>query len=91
MTAWPANPPEDALAIPESAERHRLEVILDGGGQVADVRLDGESIWPIWFKLEWKGDGQISAKARGVRLSTRQGDQITVHVQAAHVEDVGTR
>jgi hypothetical protein len=83
MTAWPAKPPRDALAMPEGAERHRLTVTLDRDGQVADVELDGESVWPGWFKLEWKGDGQLSAKARGVRLSTRAGDEITIRVRQA--------
>ena len=68
------------MAIPEGAERHRLDVLLDAAGQVADVRLDGESIWPTWFKLEWNGNGQVSAKAGGLRLSTRAGDEITVRV-----------
>ena len=89
MTEWPTKRPDDALAVPEGAERHRLEVLLDAAGQglhgspsltVADVRLDGESIWPSWFKLEWKGDGQISAKAGGLRLATRAGDQIVVRM-----------
>jgi hypothetical protein len=80
MTAWPARQPDDALAIPEGAERHRLEVLLDAAGRVADVRLDDRSIWPGWFKLEWKGNGQISAKAGGLRLSTRAGDRITIRV-----------
>lgn len=78
MTAWPETPSDDTLAIPEGAERHRLEVILEAGGSVSDVRLDGDSIWPCWFKLEWKGNGQVSAKAGGVRLSTRSGDEIVI-------------
>lgn len=48
-------------------------------GKVADLRLDGESVWPTWFKVEWKGDGELSAKVHGVRLSTRHGDAITIH------------
>ena len=83
MTAWPAQPDDDTLAVPEAAERHRLEVLLDAAGQVTDVRLDGASIWPTWFKLEWKGNGQVSAKANGVRLSTRFGDEITVRMPGA--------
>lgn len=78
--SWPTARPDDALAIPDGAERHQLEVDLDADGQVCDVRLDGTSIWPTWFKLEWKGDGQVSAKAGGQRLSTRAGDRITVRV-----------
>lgn len=80
MVTWPTNTPDDALATPEGAERHHLDVLLDATGSVADVRLDGASIWPTWFKLEWKGDGQVSAKAGGLRLSTRAGDRITVRV-----------
>lgn len=83
MIAWPAKPSDDTLAIPEGAQRHRLDVSLDATGQVTDVQLDGESIWPTWFKVEWKGDGQVSAKANGVRLSTRAGDQITIRVPSA--------
>ncbi|MFN8524323.1 MAG: hypothetical protein U0821_14585 [Chloroflexota bacterium] len=40
--------------------------------------LDGDSVWPGWFKIEWKGDGQLSAKVGGVRLSTRAGDDIVI-------------
>jgi hypothetical protein len=59
-------------------EAHHLDVYLDGA-EPTDVRLDGESVWPVWFKLEWKGSGEMSAKVRGVRLSTRLGDRISVH------------
>ena len=55
----------------------RLEVDL-AKGEVKDVRLDGESIWPIWFKIEWKGNGEVSAKVQGARLSTRNGDLIAI-------------
>ena len=78
--SWPAERPDDALATPDGAGRHVLDVELDGKGQVSDVRLDGESIWPSWFKLEWKGDGQVSAKAGGLRLSSRAGDRISVRM-----------
>jgi len=63
-------------------ESHRLDVYLDGADPT-DVRLDGESVWPVWFKLEWKGSGEMSAKVRGVRLSTRLGDRIAVHTADA--------
>jgi hypothetical protein len=53
-----------------------LEVRLTPDGSLADVLLDGESLWPIWFKVEWKGNGQLSAKIAGNRLSTREGDEI---------------
>ena len=59
-------------------EPHQLDVYLNGA-EPTDVRLDGESVWPVWFKLEWKGSGEMSAKVRGVRLSTRLGDRISVH------------
>jgi hypothetical protein len=53
-----------------------LEVCLAPDGQFEDVLLDGKSLWPIWFKVEWKGNGQLSAKIAGRRLSTREGDRI---------------
>ena len=81
--SWPTERPDETLAIPAGAERHHLDVELDGLGQVADVQLDGKSIWPTWFKLEWKGNGQVSAKAGGLRLSTRAGDRITVRVPSS--------
>jgi hypothetical protein len=55
----------------------RLEVYLVDG-EVRDVRLDGESLWPTWFKIEWKETGQRSAKIRGERLSTNYGDEIVI-------------
>jgi len=55
---------------------YTLEVCLDPSGEFQDVRLDGESLWPIWFKVEWKGNGHLSAKIAGQRLSTREGDEI---------------
>ena len=55
----------------------RLEVYLQDG-EVRDVLLDGESLWPSWFKIEWKETGQRSAKIRGERLSTNQGDEIVI-------------
>ena len=60
-------------------EASELDVYLTGDGQVVDVRLDGESVWPTWFKLEWKGNGEMSAKVQGVRLSTRMGDAVRIH------------
>lgn len=77
---WPsagARSAETHAQVP-GAEHHRLEVYLDGATPV-DVRLDGESVWPVWFKLEWKGSGEMSAKVRGVRLATRLGDTIVIH------------
>ena len=66
--------------VDESEEilSHRLDVYLKDG-KLADVRLDGESVYPTWFKLEWKESGEMSAKVRGVRMSTRLGDTIMIH------------
>jgi hypothetical protein len=49
---------------------------------VRDVRLDSESVWPTWFKIEWKETGQRSAKIRGERLSTNYGDEIVIRHEA---------
>src|SRR5437763_10005662 len=57
---------------------HVLDVYLVDGRPV-DLRLDGESLFPVWFKLEFKEDGQVSAKVKGVRLATRFGDAINIH------------
>jgi hypothetical protein len=57
---------------------HRLDVYL-ADGQLKDVRLDGESVYPTWFKLEFKETGEVSAKVKGVRLGTRFGDEINIH------------
>ena len=75
---WPARPSADKLAIPENRENHVLDVYLVEGRPV-DLRLDGESLYPVWFKLEFKEDGQVSAKVKGLRLATRFGDAINVH------------
>lgn len=61
---------------PEGAQR--LDVYLKAG-EVSDLRLNGRSVWPIWFKIEWKGNGHLSAKVRGVRLSSAAGDEIRIH------------
>jgi hypothetical protein len=53
-----------------------LEIKLAHDGSLEDAQLDGESLWPIWFKVEWKGNGELGAKIAGKRLSTRQGDEI---------------
>jgi hypothetical protein len=62
----------------DTVEHNRLDVYLVKG-EVVDVRLNGESVWPTWFKVEWKGDGHVSGKVQGVRLSTRHGDAIAIH------------
>jgi hypothetical protein len=61
---------------------HRLDVFL-ADGRLTDVRLDGESVYPTWFKLEFKEGGEVSAKVKGVRLATRFGDEINIHNVAA--------
>jgi hypothetical protein len=61
---------------------HTLDVYLEDG-QLTDVRLNGESVHPTWFKIEWKETGEVSAKVKGVRLATRYGDTITIHQAAA--------
>jgi hypothetical protein len=63
---------------------HRLDVFLIDG-RLTDVHLDGESVYPTWFKLEFKEDGEVSAKVKGVRMATRLGDEINIHAIAAPV------
>ena len=70
--------PSPQLTVPENRENHVLDVYLTDG-QLADVRLDGESVLPTWFKLEFKENGEVSAKVKGVRLATRFGDAINIH------------
>lgn len=80
MSDWPATQSAETLAIPANREKHVLDVYLAQSRPV-DVRLDGESLFPVWFKLEFKEDGNVSAKVKGVRLATRYGDVITIHQQ----------
>lgn len=61
----------------------RLDVYLTPDGKLTDVRLDGESVHPTWFKIEWKETGEVSAKVKGVRLATRYGDIIDIHSPSA--------
>ncbi len=75
---WPETPSADTFAPIEERESHRLDVYLVQGSLV-DARLDGESFWPDWFKIEFKGNGDLSAKVKGVRISTRLGDEIHFH------------
>ena len=75
---WPSTPGSDTLAIPADRESHVLDVYLLNG-RVADIQLDGESVHPTWFKIEWKETGEVSAKVKGVRLATRFGDEINLH------------
>jgi hypothetical protein len=65
-------------AVLEPPEHHVLDVFLVDG-QLTDVRLDGGSLYPTWFKVEWKESGEVSAKIKGVRLATRFGDEINIH------------
>jgi hypothetical protein len=67
---------------------HRLDVYL-ADGELTDVRLDGESLFPTWFKVEWKETGEVSAKIKGVRLATRLGDEITIHQLPAEAPATG--
>ena len=62
------------------SETYTLDVYLDGDRAV-DVHVDGESLFPTWFKLEFKETGEISAKIKGLKLSTKRGDTIRVHVR----------
>ncbi len=75
---WPTPSGAETFAPIEGRENHKLDVYLENG-EVADAKLDGESFWPAWFKIEFKGNGELSAKVRGVRLTTRQGDVIAIH------------
>jgi hypothetical protein len=67
---------------------HRLDVYL-ADGELTDVRLDGESLYPTWFKVEWKETGEVSAKIKGVRLATRFGDEISIHDSAVAAPATG--
>ena len=78
MRDWPRTPGADTLAIPENRENHVLDVYL-ADGRAVDVHLDGQSVYPTWFKIEWKESGEVSAKVKGVRLATRFGDSIHIH------------
>jgi hypothetical protein len=63
----------------EEPGSHSLDVYLTDG-HLTDVHLDGESVHPTWFKIEWKGaSGEVSAKIKGLRLATRYGDAINIH------------
>jgi len=79
---WPSAPGSDTLAIPANRKNHVLDVYLRDG-RLTDVHLDGESVHPTWFKIEWKESGEVSAKVKGVRLATRFGDQINLHQASA--------
>jgi hypothetical protein len=71
----------------DAHDGHTLDVYLVDGSRVGDVRLDGESVYPTWFKIEWKESGELSAKVKGVRLATRLGDVIKIHHPGAGTGD----
>lgn len=72
---------EDVEENETGIQRAQLDVYLGEQGVLLDVLLDGASVYPTWFKLEFKGNGEMSAKVRGVRLSTRLGDKIVIHTE----------
>lgn len=76
--AWPT--PGDPDTYTGGRDNHDLDVYF-ADGKLLDVRLDGESMLPTWFKIEFKENGEISAKVKSVKLSTRLGDTITIHTQ----------
>ncbi len=78
MDTWPETPGADTFVVPAEREAHQLDVYLKDG-HLIDVRLDGESVLPTWFKIEWKESGEVSAKVKGVKLATRFGDVINLH------------
>jgi len=51
MPEWPATP----------SENHVLDVYLQCGRAV-ELVLNGESLYPVWFKMEWKETDEESAK-----------------------------
>jgi hypothetical protein len=77
---WPT-PTSETMAGPSGAiETHQMDVYLEGD-RAADVRVDGESVYPTWFKLEFKENGEVSAKVKGLKLSSRRGDAIHIHLR----------
>ena len=66
------------LGVAEGPQNHVLDVYLVDGRPV-ELLLDGESVFPVWFKLEFKETGELSAKVKGFRLGTRFGDEINIH------------
>jgi hypothetical protein len=78
---WPAPGSEETLASVSSVDTdasYQLDVYLVDDRPV-DVRVDGESVFPTWFKLEFKESGEISAKVKGHKLSSKRGDIIRIH------------
>ena len=61
-------------------EEHNVDRVYLADSKPVDVRLNGESLlFPVWFKVEFKESGEVSAKVEGVRLATRFGDVINIH------------
>jgi hypothetical protein len=82
MGGWPRAQGDEAQPTHVAQDNHVLDVYLEGSRPV-DLRLDGESLFPVWFKLEFKETGELSAKVKGVRLATRLGDTINIHQRQA--------
>jgi len=71
--------PNQAPVFPRPPiETHELDVYL-AESRLVDVHVDGESVFPTWFKIEFKESGEVSAKVKGIRLSSRAGDTIRIH------------
>jgi hypothetical protein len=77
---WPTVDPAAMAGSSREIETHQMDVYLEGDRAV-DVQVDGESVFPTWFKLEFKETGEVSAKVKGLKLSTKRGDAIRVHTQ----------
>jgi hypothetical protein len=78
MQTWPSATDSDDVDESDGTAYHVLDVYLVDNRPV-ELRLDGESLFPVWFKLEFKETGEVSAKVKGVRLATRLGDVINIH------------
>jgi hypothetical protein len=76
---WPAPAGADGFPQIETDEHYQLDVYLVDDRPV-DVRVDGESVFPTWFKVEFKENGEISAKVKGLKLSSKRGDTIRIHL-----------
>jgi len=77
---WP-NPVEtDSFPTIDPRENYQLDVYLVDNRPV-DIRVDGESVFPTWFKLEFKETGEVSAKVKGLKLSSKGGDVIQIHLE----------
>lgn len=76
---WPTLDPAAVAGPSGEIETHQMDVYLEGDRAV-DIQVDGESVFPTWFKLEFKETGEISAKVKGLKLSSKRGDTIHIHV-----------